>query len=158
MSQETIIMHTHWAGRGLVSALVAIASVAGVPAVADASERPTGPSVPPGSVCSPFVDRPVADLGLVAPVVDLGGVLLVVADQSTGSIVNQEVSLYRGTEWEGTVGWNGPPGPSKWVAFGMHDLGLHTVNLTVTDECGRHDSASQDVWVRDLHIGLQTFP
>ncbi len=152
-------MRIHRAGRGLVGALVAIASVAGVPTVAHASQRPPGPSVPPATVaCSPFFERPVAVLGDVATFVHLGEPLLVVADRSTGRIVHQEVRLDRGTEWEGTVGWDGPPAPWMWAEFGMNDVGLHTVTLTVTDDCGRLDSASQEVRVHDLQINLQPFP
>lgn len=153
-------MRTHRAGRALATALatglVAAATVAGMPATAGAGTAPPGsvtaaPS--PVSVTAapcPLLPLPSADLGAVAGAVDIPGAVHVVADQSTGQIVEQSVSLYQGPTLFATVGWSGPPGPDKWVDFYPNVTGHYHVTLTVTDCWGRTDSDTQDVIVFDV--------
>jgi hypothetical protein len=135
-------MRTHQAGRGLAAALVAAMTVAGVPAAAGAAQPPN-PPIPAAVACLPFTAPPVADLGTIPILVS--DWLHVVADQSTGSIVEQEVRLDKGTQWVATVSWQGPPAPYMWVDFAVSDPGAYTVTLTVTDCLGRIDSVSQQV-------------
>lgn len=136
-----MIMRIHQAGRGLATALVAAITVAGVPSAAGAAEPPISP-VPTAVPCPPLA-APVARFGKLL-VTDM---LHVVADKSTGAIVEQEVRLDKGSQWLGTVSWPGPPGPNHWVDFGLTEgPGLYTVTLTVTDCLYRVDSVSQQVW------------
>ncbi|HEX6423672.1 MAG TPA: hypothetical protein VFZ79_09345 [Acidimicrobiales bacterium] len=98
----------------------------------------------------PLLPLPDADLGAVAAAIDIPSALHVVADQSTGNIVEQSVSLYQGSAWFGTVGWSGPPGSDKWVDFYPNVTGHYHVTLTVTDCWGRTDSDTEDVIVFDV--------
>jgi hypothetical protein len=135
-------MRIHRVGRGIAAALVAAVTVAGVPAAAGAAEPPV-PPVPATVPCPPFAAPPVARFGKIL----VSDMLHVVADKSTGAIVEQEVRVDKGAQWVATVSWPGPPGPDDWVDFGLTEgPGAYTVTLTVTDCHGRTDSVRQQVW------------